>query len=112
MKSRSEGMKNIAVVLAGGQGKRMRSDSPKVLCSVLGEPMLEWVLKACENAGLEKVCVIKGFRGDMIDGYLIITQIDTALNGVDTVIKYADDLGIVLYVRVVDLVGGILLHII
>ena len=63
-------MNNIAIVLAGGQGKRMKSDKPKVLCNVLEEPMLEWVLAACESAGLEKVCVVKGFRGDLIDEYL------------------------------------------
>lgn len=63
-------MENAAVVLAGGQGKRMKSDKPKVLCNVLGEPMLEWVLTACENAGLEKVCVIKGYHGEMIDEYV------------------------------------------
>lgn len=69
-RSERESMNNIAIVLAGGQGKRMRSESPKVLCKVLGEPMLEWVLAACENAGIAKVCVIKGFRGDLIDEYI------------------------------------------
>ncbi|MCR5122251.1 MAG: bifunctional UDP-N-acetylglucosamine diphosphorylase/glucosamine-1-phosphate N-acetyltransferase GlmU [Ruminococcus sp.] len=63
-------MNNIAVVLAGGQGKRMKSDSPKVLCNVLGEPMLEWVISACESAGLEKLCVVKGFCAEKIDEYL------------------------------------------
>lgn len=41
-------MSNNAVILAGGQGKRMKTNKPKVLCSVIGEPMLEWVLTACE----------------------------------------------------------------
>lgn len=63
-------MENAAVILAGGQGKRMKTDKPKVLCSVLGEPMLEWVLTACENASIGRICVIKGFRGEMIDEYL------------------------------------------
>ncbi len=63
-------VKNIAVILAGGQGKRMKSDKPKVLCNVLGEPMLEWVLTACENADIGKVCVIKGFRGELVDDYI------------------------------------------
>lgn len=61
---------NKAVILAGGQGKRMKADMPKPLFKVLGEPMLEWVISACEDSGVSDICVIKGFRGEMIDEYL------------------------------------------
>lgn len=61
---------NNAVILAGGQGKRMKADIPKPMFKVLGEPMLEWVIKACENAGIEKLCIVKGFMSEMIDEYL------------------------------------------
>ena len=46
-------MENNVIILAGGQGKRMKTNMPKALCNVIGEPMLEWVLTACENAELE-----------------------------------------------------------
>ena len=61
---------NKAIILAGGQGKRMKADMPKPLFKVLGEPMLEWVISACEGAGVSNICVIKGFKGEMIDQYL------------------------------------------
>lgn len=61
---------NKAVILAGGQGKRMKADMPKPLFKVLGESMLGWVISACEEAGLRDICVVKGFRGEMIDEYL------------------------------------------
>lgn len=61
---------NKAIILAGGQGKRMKADIPKPLFKVLGEPMLEWVISACEEAGVSDICVIKGFKGEMIDEYL------------------------------------------
>lgn len=61
---------NKAVILAGGQGKRMKADIPKPLFKVLGEPMLEWVISACENAGVSDICIVKGFMGEMIDEYL------------------------------------------
>ncbi len=35
-------MNNAAVILAGGQGKRMKAEIPKPMFKVLGEPMLEW----------------------------------------------------------------------
>lgn len=61
---------NNAVILAGGQGKRMKSDIPKPMFKVLGEPMLEWVIKACENAKLSNLCIVKGFMAEYIDEYL------------------------------------------
>lgn len=61
---------NNAVILAGGQGKRMKADIPKPMFKVLGEPMLEWVIKACENADINNICIVKGFMSEMIDEYL------------------------------------------
>ncbi len=61
---------NKAIILAGGQGKRMKADIPKPLFKVLGEPMLEWVVTACEKSNINDICVVKGFQGEMIDEYL------------------------------------------
>ena len=62
-------MDNV-IILAGGQGKRMKADMPKPLFKVLGEPMLEWVAGACEDAGLKNICVVKGYMAQIIDEYL------------------------------------------
>ena len=61
---------NKAVILAGGQGKRMKAEMPKPLFKVLGKPMLHWVITACEAADVADICVVKGFKGEMIDEYL------------------------------------------
>ena len=37
---------DCAIVLAGGEGKRMKSNKPKVLSQVLFQPMLKWVVDA------------------------------------------------------------------
>lgn len=59
-----------AVILAGGQGKRMRSELPKPMFEVLGEPMLEWVIRSCEEAGINDICVVKGYNAEVIEEYL------------------------------------------
>ena len=59
-------MEKCAVILAGGEGKRMKMNKPKPLAQVLGKPMLEWVLRSVRNAGVEKICVIKGFGKEVI----------------------------------------------
>lgn len=49
-----------AVILAAGDGKRMKSSKQKVCCEVLFKPMLSWVLDACKNAGIsgDNTCVV------------------------------------------------------
>lgn len=61
---------NNAVILAGGQGKRMKAEIPKPMFEVLGEPMLEWVIKACEGAELSSLCIVKGYKAEIIDEYI------------------------------------------
>lgn len=41
-----------AVILAAGQGTRLKSDLPKVLHEVCGRPMLAYVFDACRAAGV------------------------------------------------------------
>ncbi len=61
---------NCAVILAGGQGKRMKSELPKPMFEVLGEPMLEWVIKSCEEAEISDLCIVKGYNAEVIEDYI------------------------------------------
>ena len=63
-------MSNCAIILAGGEGKRMKSDKPKTLSEVLGKPMLWWVMSALKKAGVDDICVVKGFKKECIEDYL------------------------------------------
>jgi bifunctional UDP-N-acetylglucosamine pyrophosphorylase/glucosamine-1-phosphate N-acetyltransferase len=50
----------IAVVLAAGQGTRMRSKTPKVLHPICGRPMVLWAVAAAQAAGAQTVVVVGG----------------------------------------------------
>lgn len=63
-------MSNCAIILAGGEGKRMKSDKPKTLSPVLGKPMLMWVISALRGAGIDDICVVKGFKKECIEEFL------------------------------------------
>ena len=54
--------KRLAIVLAAGKGTRMKSDLPKVLCPVRGRPMVEFVLDALRQAGVDHMLVVVGYR--------------------------------------------------
>jgi len=61
---------SVAVVLAAGKGTRMKSDLPKVLVPVLGRPMLEYVLDALAEAGVERTIVVVGYRAELVESTL------------------------------------------
>ena len=46
------------VILAAGQGTRMRSRTPKVLHDVCGRPMIAWPVAAARAAGAGKIVVV------------------------------------------------------
>ena len=54
------------VVLAAGQGKRMRSVLPKVLQPLAGKPMLSHVLDTARTLGSERICVVFGHGGSAV----------------------------------------------
>ena len=55
-----------ALILAAGNGKRMRSQKPKALCEVLFKPMICWIRDWCLRAGLPEICVVISPEGDEI----------------------------------------------
>lgn len=63
-------MSNCAIILAGGEGKRMKMNKPKPLAEVLGQPMLRWVVNSVRRAGIDKVCIVKGFGKEHIDAFV------------------------------------------
>ena len=60
------GQKILAVVLAAGQGTRLRSSLPKVLHPAAGRPMLDWVLRAARSAGCEDIAVVIGHGAEKV----------------------------------------------
>jgi len=67
-------MLNI-VVLAAGQGKRMRSDLPKVLHAIAGKPMLAHVLDAARALAPARIVVVYGHGGERVRAALTAADI-------------------------------------
>jgi bifunctional UDP-N-acetylglucosamine pyrophosphorylase / glucosamine-1-phosphate N-acetyltransferase len=66
------------VILAAGQGTRMRSRVPKVLHDLCGRPMIAWSVAAALEAGAGKVVVVDGpgrpLNGELPDGVELAIQ--------------------------------------
>ncbi len=65
--------KFAGIILAAGEGTRMKSDIPKVLHPICGRPMLGYVLELAKALKLSKIIVVAGNKKellkDLLDGY-------------------------------------------
>ena len=57
------------VILAAGEGTRMRSRTPKVLHDLCGRPLIEWPVAAAQEAGAGRIVVVDGPKG-ILEGRL------------------------------------------
>ncbi len=64
-------VKEIAIILAAGHGKRLKSEKSKMLHTILGVPTVERVYNACKNAidGINTVIVV-GIKAEDVMEYL------------------------------------------
>lgn len=55
-----------AIVLAAGQGTRMKSSRPKVVHEILGRPMVAYLIDTLKGAGVEDIVLVVGHQADRV----------------------------------------------
>ncbi len=63
-------MSAAALILAAGEGTRMKSDLPKVAHTILGVPMVRYVADAAGSAGCDRVIVVTGHGAETVESLL------------------------------------------
>ena len=63
-------MSITAIVLAAGEGTRMRSRHPKVAHKLLDRPLVSWPVRAAREAGAERVVTVVGHGADEVRAIL------------------------------------------
>ncbi len=58
--------KRRAVILAAGKGTRMKSDLPKVVHSIEGKCLVDYVIEAARGAGVTDICLVVGYKQDVV----------------------------------------------
>lgn len=59
-----------AIILAAGQGTRMKSELPKVLHQVAGRPMIDWSIALARAVGCEDIVVVCSPSGDAVKAHV------------------------------------------
>lgn len=59
-----------ALILAAGEGTRMKSSLPKVAHRILGEPMVSLVVTAARQAGCDPIVVVTGHHAEIVEELL------------------------------------------
>jgi bifunctional UDP-N-acetylglucosamine pyrophosphorylase/glucosamine-1-phosphate N-acetyltransferase len=72
-----------AIVLAAGEGTRMRSSRPKPLHRLAGRPMLSYVLESLAHCSVERVVVVVGHGAERVTKKLQATEHDVLLTFVE-----------------------------
>ncbi|MFZ5975612.1 MAG: bifunctional UDP-N-acetylglucosamine diphosphorylase/glucosamine-1-phosphate N-acetyltransferase GlmU [Bacillota bacterium] len=60
----------MAIIMAAGEGKRMKSSLPKVLHKACGRPIIDWVMDAVLSCSSADPVVIVGSGGERVRAYL------------------------------------------
>jgi mannose-1-phosphate guanylyltransferase len=64
-----------AIILAGGQGKRLKPITdyvPKSLIPLDNIPIIEWQIKYLKKFGVKKVVICTGYKSQMIQNYFFV----------------------------------------
>ncbi|WP_370675507.1 bifunctional UDP-N-acetylglucosamine diphosphorylase/glucosamine-1-phosphate N-acetyltransferase GlmU [Pleomorphomonas sp. PLEO] len=69
----------LAVVLAAGEGTRMKSDLPKVLHTVGGRSLIDAVLENARAGGAGRLAVVIGAGADKVRAHLVKTAADAQI---------------------------------
>src|SRR4030042_6412735 len=59
--------KITAVILAAGQGTRMKSSHPKVLHEILGRPMVAYLIETLKGVGVADIVLVVGHQAERVE---------------------------------------------
>jgi bifunctional UDP-N-acetylglucosamine pyrophosphorylase/glucosamine-1-phosphate N-acetyltransferase len=74
--------KICAVVLAAGEGKRMKSVFSKVMHEVMFKPVVGWVYESILKSDIEDICIVVGHCREEVMGYFNDVSVSYAIQDV------------------------------
>lgn len=60
----------MAIILAAGEGKRMKSKKAKVLHEICGLPLVDWVYRSVKDSGVLETVLVVGHKAEDVKEYM------------------------------------------
>ena len=76
-----------AVVLAAGEGSRMKSERPKPLHRLCGKPMLAYVLESLATCHADRAAIVVGHKGEWVTKKIAEENVGVALEFVEQAVQ-------------------------
>ena len=84
-----------AIILAAGKGTRMQSELPKCAYPFLGKPMIQYIVDACLESGIDNIYVVVGYKKedivDCLSGYKVNYCLQEKQEGTGSAVKCCKD---------------------
>ena len=61
-----QSVKTKSIILAAGQGTRMKSGTSKVLHEIFHKPLVYYPIEAARYAGAQEVCLVVGHKSEEV----------------------------------------------
>ena len=84
-----------AIILAAGEGTRMKSKKPKVLHEIMKKSMLDYVMDTAKGCGAQAICVVIGHQAEAVREAAarqdVVFAVQTERKGTGHAVKMAGD---------------------
>ena len=81
---------STAMILAAGFGTRMRGltkDRPKALVTLVGRPLIDWVIERCRAGGIDRFVVNAHYKADILADYFHSYDVPVAVVAEDPILE-------------------------
>jgi L-glutamine-phosphate cytidylyltransferase len=71
------------IILAAGEGTRLRpltNDKPKCMVEFKGKPIIDYILKATYDCGINDIAIVSGYKKNILEDYLVNDKLNFYTN--------------------------------
>jgi len=93
---------NMSIILAAGEGTRMKSNIPKTLHKVCGKEMIKYVIEASINSGIDKNIVVLGHGKEKVGHNIKDMNVQTVEQPIGENVPYGTGYAVMAAEKLID----------
>lgn len=69
----------IAIILAAGSGRRLKTSKPKGMLNIGNRPLIDYSIKCLQHVGIEEIIIVTGYGADYYQRYFSLVRNDDSV---------------------------------